>query len=72
MPIEKFITFYLFKFCWDYLRGVMVKVMGIGIVLSEYRTLVALLYVLSDKYHWEMYEPPYPTIYGLNSNTTFF
>ena len=34
------------------------------------RTPVALLRLLSGKYHWERYEPPYPPSYGLNSTTT--
>ena len=31
---------------------------------------VALLRLLSGKYPWERYEPPYPPSYGLNSTTT--
>ena len=34
------------------------------------RTPVTLLSLLSDKYPWERYEPPYPPRYGLNSTTT--
>ena len=40
-------------------RGIMVKVL----------TPVALLRLLSGKYPWERYEPPYPPSYGLNSAT---
>ena len=42
-------------------RGVMVKSMNSGIVVSD-----------SDKYSWERYEPPYPPSYGLNSTTTVY
>ena len=51
-------------------RGVMVKAMDCGIVVTRVRTPVALLRLLSDKYPWERYEPPYPPSYGLNSTTT--
>ena len=51
-------------------RGVMVKEMDCGIVRKRVRTQVALLRLLSDKYPWERYEPPYPPSYGLNSTTT--
>ena len=37
---------------------------------SEFHTPVALLHSLSGKYPWEMYEPPYPPSYGLNSTVT--
>ena len=47
-------------------RGVMVKSMDCGIIVSEF----ALLHSLSGKYPWERYEPPYPPSYGLNSTTT--
>ena len=47
-------------------RGVMVKAMDCGIVVSEF--------VLQSRYYGhlrERYEPPtYPPIYGLNSTTT--
>ena len=51
-------------------RGVMVKVMDCGIVVSEF--------VLQSRYYvhfrantlWERYEAPYPPSYGLNSTTT--
>ena len=46
-------------------RGVMVKAMDCGIVVSEFE-----LQSLSDKYPWEMYEPPYLPSNGLNSSTT--
>ena len=48
-------------------RGVMVKVMDCGIVVSEF---VFQLRSLSGKYPWERYEPPYPPSYGLNSTST--
>ena len=47
-------------------RGVMVKAIDCGIVVSEF----TLLCSLSGKYPWERYEPPYPPSYGLNSTTT--
>ena len=40
-------------------HGVMVKV--------RFRTPVGLLCSLSDKYHWERYEPLFLPRYGLNS-----
>ena len=49
-------------------RGVMVKVMDCGIVVSKF--VVTLLRSLSGKYPWERYEPPYPPSHGLNSTTT--
>ena len=48
---------------WGCPRGVMVKAMGCGIVVSEF-------VLLSGKYPWERYEPPYPPSYGLNNTTT--
>ena len=52
-------------------RGVMVKAMDCGIVVSEFILQSRpLLLSLSDKYPWERYEPPYPPSYGLNSTTT--
>ena len=48
-------------------RGVMVKAVDCGIVVSEFE--LAQLRSLSDKYPWERYEPPYPPSYGLNSIT---
>ena len=38
-------------------RGVMVKAMDCGIVVSGFVTPVALLRSLSGKYSWERYEP---------------
>ena len=49
----------------EFPRGVMVKALGCGIVVSEF-LLVALS--LSGKYPWERYELPYPSSYGLNSH----
>ena len=48
-------------------RGVMVKAMDCGIVVSKF---VLQSRSLSGKYHWERYERPYPPSYGLNSTTT--
>ena len=45
-------------------RGVMVKAMDCGIVVSEF--------VFQSHYYvhfWKRYEPPYPPSYGLNSTT---
>ena len=47
-------------------RGVIVKVIDCGIVVSEFE----LLRSLSGKYPWERYEPHYPPSYGLKSTTT--
>ena len=47
-------------------RGVMVKALDCGIVVSKF----AQLRSLSDKYPWERHEPPYPPSYGLNIITT--
>ena len=51
-------------------RGVMVKTIGCGIVVSEFVTPVAPVRSLSEKYPWERYKPPYPSSYGLNSTLT--
>ena len=40
---------------WVCPRGVMVKAMDCGIVVSEFVLLVALLRSLSGKYPWERY-----------------
>ena len=53
-------------------RGVMVKVMDYGLVVSWVQTPVSLLFSLSDKYPWERYEPPYPPSYGLNTIAAVF
>ena len=50
-------------------RGVMVKAIDCGIVVREFDLQVVLLRSLSSKYPWEMFEPPYPPSYGLNSTT---
>ena len=50
-------------------RGIMVKAMDCGIVVSEF-VLQARYYVhFRAKYPWERYEPPYAPSYGLNSTT---
>ena len=54
----------------EHCRGVMVKSMDCGIVVSEF--------VLQSRYYvhfrantlGESYEPPYPPSYGLNNTTT--
>ena len=48
-------------------RGVMVKAMDCGIVVSNF---VLQFRSLSGKHPWKMYESPYPPSYGLNSTTT--
>ena len=53
-------------------RGVMIKVMDSVIVNKRVRTPVAPLCSVSDKYHWERYEPPNPSSYWLNSITAVF
>ena len=44
-------------------HSVMVKVLDCGIVVRKFKLQLRLL---SEKYPWERYEPPYPFIYGLN------
>ena len=46
----------------------MVNALDSGIVVSEFE-LLPLYYGHVYKYSWEMYEFPYPPIYGLNSTT---
>ena len=48
-------------------RGVMVKAMDCGIVVSMFELHVLSL---SGNYPWERYEPPYPPSYALNCTTT--
>ena len=49
-------------------RGVMVKAMDCGIVVSEF-VLQSCYYVHFKQMHLGKYEPPYPPSYGLNSTT---
>ena len=42
---------------------------GLSAQALSIRTPGALLWSLSDKYHWEKYEPSYPPSYGLNTIT---
>ena len=51
-------------------RGVMVKAMDCGIVVSEFVFQSCYYVHFRAKYPWERYEPPYPPSYGLNSTTT--
>ena len=60
----KNVMYKMFRVCP---RGVMVKAIDNGIVVSEF--------ILQSHYYvhfWESYEPPYPSNYGLNSTITVF
>ena len=48
----------------------MVKAMDSGIVVREFVLQSRYYFHFTGKYSWEMYEPPYPPSYGLNSDTT--
>ena len=51
-------------------RGVMVKAIDCGIVVSEF-VLQSRYYIhFRAKNPWKRYEPPYPPSYVLNSTTT--
>ena len=54
-----------------YPRGVMVKSMDCGIVVSEFELNHAITFPFGQmKYPWKRYNSPYPPSYGLNSTTT--
>ena len=50
-------------------RGVMVKAMDCGIVVSEFEFQSRYYDDFRVNTIWERYEPPYPPSYGLNSTT---
>ena len=51
-------------------RGVMVKAMDCGIIVSKFELQLRYYVHFWAKYPWERYEPSYPPSYGLNSSTT--
>ena len=51
-------------------RGVMVKAMDCGIIVSEFVFQSRYYVHFRANTRGEMYEPPYPSNYGLNSTTT--
>ena len=50
-------------------RGVMVKAMNCGIVVSKFELQSCYYIHFRTNTLWERYEPPYPPSYGLNSTT---
>ena len=51
-------------------RGVKVKELDCGIVVSEFELQSRYYIHFLEKYLWERYESPYPPKYGVSSTTT--